>query len=70
MLRNITFFCSILGFCISIPLVYYFDYIGAAVTLTICRGLIGISTWKFATKIKKEYYEQVRECGKISESRM
>ena len=31
-LRNLTFVSSIIGMCISIPLVYYFTYIGAAIT--------------------------------------
>lgn len=53
LLRNITFICSIIGFCISIPLVYFFDCLGAALTLTICRGLIGIGAWIASIKVMK-----------------
>ena len=41
-LRNLTFVSSIVGMCVSIPLVYYFSYIGAAITVLFCRGLLGI----------------------------
>lgn len=40
-LRNITFIGSFIGFSISFPLIYYFDFIGAALTLTITRGILG-----------------------------
>lgn len=46
-LRNITFICSILGLALSIPLVFFFDFIGAAVTITLTRGILGITImWK------------------------
>ncbi|MGV8092862.1 MAG: flippase [Mangrovibacterium sp.] len=46
-LRNITFISSIIGFALSIPLIYFFDYIGAAITVTLARGILGISImWK------------------------
>ena len=41
-LRNITFVSSLIGFAISFPLIYFFDYIGAALTIAITRGLLGI----------------------------
>lgn len=53
LLRNITFISSIVGFCISIPLVYHYGYIGAAVTLTMSRGLIGLNTFLGVCYIKK-----------------
>lgn len=55
LLRNVSFICSIIGFCISIPLVYFYGYIGAAITITICRGLIGCGSWIMAIKVKKAY---------------
>lgn len=42
-LRNITFISSIIGFTLSFPLIYYFDFIGAALTVTITRGILGLS---------------------------
>jgi len=42
-LRNITVVWSIVGFILAWPLIYYFDFIGAALTITITRVLLGIS---------------------------
>ena len=42
-LRNITFVCSIIGFLISVPLVYNFSYIGATLTLVITQAILGFS---------------------------
>lgn len=53
-LRNITFISSIIGFVISFPLIYYFDYIGAAVTITLTRGFLGLMIAYFARKIKQK----------------
>lgn len=50
-LRNITFFSSFFGFVLSIPLVYFFDYIGAAVTIVATRGILGLSITYNAKKI-------------------
>lgn len=55
-LRNITFISSILGFALSFPLIYYFDFIGAALTITFTRALLGISIMIRAKKIKKEKF--------------
>ena len=49
-LRNLTFVSSIIGMCISIPLVYYFTYVGAAITVCLCRGLLGIGSFILAKK--------------------
>lgn len=40
-LRNITIGASLIGFCISFPLVYYYNYLGAALVIAIARGLLG-----------------------------
>lgn len=42
-LRNITFVSSIIGFSLSFPFIYFFDYIGAAITITLTRGILGFS---------------------------
>ena len=49
-LRNITITSSVIGFILSIPLVYYLDYIGAALTITITRAILGIMTYITAKK--------------------
>lgn len=54
-LRNMTFVCSLIGMCAAFPLVYYFTYIGAAVTVLLCRGLLGVGSFVLAKKqMKKE----------------
>ena len=40
-LRNITMVVSIIGFALSFPLIYYWGFIGAAITVTMTRGLLG-----------------------------
>lgn len=47
-LRNLTFVSSIVGMSVSIPLVYYFSYIGAAITVLLCRGVLGVGTYILA----------------------
>lgn len=42
-LRNITTVVSIIGFVASFPLICIYGFIGAAVTVTLTRGLLGIS---------------------------
>lgn len=49
-LRNITMFSSIIGFAVSFPLIYYFSYIGAAITVTLTRGILGLSVYRCAMK--------------------
>ncbi|MBP5709266.1 MAG: flippase [Bacteroidales bacterium] len=51
-LRNITFSSSIIGFAMSFPLIYFFNFIGAALTITITRGILGIRIMLRARKIK------------------
>ena len=41
-IRNITFVASIIGMLLAIPLVKYFSYVGAAITILLSRGLLGI----------------------------
>lgn len=49
-LRNLTFASSIIGMCISLPLIFYYSYIGAAITILICRGMLGIGSFLLARK--------------------
>jgi len=51
-LRNVTMRSSLIGLIISLPLVYYFDFIGAAITITLTRGILGMSISYHAKKIK------------------
>lgn len=53
-LRNITFVSSLIGFVISFPLIYFFDYIGAALTVTLTRGILGGSIMINAKRIMKD----------------
>lgn len=50
-LRNVTLVCSLIGFCISYPLIYFFDYVGAALTVTVTRGLLGIGSMIYAKRL-------------------
>lgn len=52
-LRNITATASIIGFAISFPLIYYYGFIGAAITMTLARAILGISIMYSALRIKK-----------------
>lgn len=51
-LRNITIISSLIGFTLSVPLVYFFDFIGAAITITLTRGILGLSIMYNGLKIK------------------
>jgi len=53
-LRNITFYSSIIGLLFTFPLIYYFDFIGAAITVTLTRGILGFSLAYFSRRIKED----------------
>lgn len=53
-LRNITFVCSLIGFAFSFPLIYMYDFIGAAITVTLTRGILGVYIMLKAKQIKKK----------------
>lgn len=54
-LRRITMWSSIGGFLIAYPLIYYFSYIGAALTVTLSRAMIGFGAmWYSKRKIKHQ----------------
>lgn len=50
-LRDITLVCSLIGFFISYPLIHFFDYVGAALTVTVTRGLLGIGSMLYAKRL-------------------
>lgn len=52
-LRNITIGVSLLGFAIAFPLIYYWSYIGAAITYTVSSLLIGIIPMIVSIRIKR-----------------
>lgn len=55
-LRNITMAVSILGFALSFPCIYFFDYTGAAVSITLSQVLLGISISFLGARIKHNSY--------------
>lgn len=60
LLRNITMFVSIFGFFISWPLIYYYNVIGAAVTILTTRAVFGLSIVVAARQIiKKKMSESI-----------
>lgn len=54
LLRQITMWCSLVGFAIAWPLVYYYGYMGASLTVTISVGLLAVSYYTAAKKIEKQ----------------
>ncbi len=52
-LRHITIVSSLIGFAMSVPLVYYFGFIGAAITITLTRGILGVWSMCVVFKIKR-----------------
>ena len=54
LLRNITIIVSLIGFAFAFPLIYYYGYIGAAITYTISSLLMGIVPMIVSIKIKRK----------------
>ena len=53
LLRQITLICSLIGFIIAFPLIYLFDYLGAAITIAAARVITGVSVYVAAKQIQK-----------------
>lgn len=53
-LRNTTIVCSVIGFLISFPLIYIYSFIGAAITITLTRAILGMSIMYKAKIIKNK----------------
>jgi len=51
-LKNITIICSMIGFIFSFPLIYCYGFLGAAITITFTRILLGISITYASYKIR------------------
>jgi len=52
LLRNATIIASLIGFCMAIPMVYFYTYIGAAITVAMSRSLLGIIIYVNSRKNK------------------
>nr|WP_180187050.1 flippase [Acinetobacter sp. YH01012] len=52
-LRNITIACSIIGFIFSFPLIYFYNFLGAAVLITGTRVLLGLCIMYKAKAIQR-----------------
>lgn len=52
-LRNITTMTSVIGFALSFPLIYHLGFIGAAITIALTRGLLGVCIMIKALKLQK-----------------
>lgn len=53
LLRNITILCSGIGFLISFPLIYFYSFIGAALTITLTRAILGLAIMYKVAIIKR-----------------
>lgn len=58
-LRNITLISSIIGFVLSFPLIHKYDVIGAALVVTITRGILGFMTMWYAHYLKNKYKQNI-----------
>lgn len=52
-LRNITIVCSILGMLLAYPMVKHYSYVGAALTVLMCRAMIGICVYGYAKRVQR-----------------
>ena len=52
-LRNITILFSIIGLVMGVPLIYFFSYYGAAITITVTRALLAVFIYGYARRIQK-----------------
>ena len=53
-LRNLTLISSVIGFVLAIPLVYYFSVVGAALTILISRGILGVFSYVSVRRLEKK----------------
>lgn len=59
-LRQLTVLCSVIGLIIAVPLIYFYSYVGVALTVAISRALLGLSSmWISKTNINDLY----AKCG-------
>ncbi len=55
-LRNITIATSLLGFLICFPLIYFYHFLGAAITITLTRAIHGLSIMYKAKSIQRKLF--------------
>lgn len=53
LLRNLTMIVSIIGFCASFPLIYFYSFVGASLVIALTRCLLGGSVAICALRLKK-----------------
>ena len=53
-LKRITISCSLMGFVLSFPLIYFYSYIGAAITIALTRCVLGSVVSFQAIRIKSK----------------
>ena len=51
-LRNITMICSVIGFCLAVPLIHQWGYLGAAITITAVRGATALAIWTYSQRVR------------------
>ncbi|WP_168382637.1 flippase [Acinetobacter indicus] len=57
-LRNITIISSLIGFILCFPLIYLYNFLGAAITVTLTRAIIGLSIMFKAKAIQRSILEK------------
>lgn len=63
-LRQLTVLCSVLGLFIAVPLVYFYSYVGVAITVTISRAMLGLGCWTVSKTDINDIYKLSREHAK------
>lgn len=58
LLRNITISSSIIGFLACFPLIYFYDFLGAALTIASTRAILGLSIMYKAKHIQRSILEK------------
>ncbi len=53
-LRRLTTWVSVFGFIMALVLVYNFSFIGAAITITVTRGLLGLGSMVLVKKLRNQ----------------
>lgn len=53
-LRNLIFIGSVIGFMLSFPLIYYFDFVGAAINIVLVQAIMAFMVVIQAKRVKKQ----------------
>lgn len=54
-LRNITMLSSLIGFVVAYPLIHFYGASGAALTVCISRGFMGVLSFLKAKKYERQF---------------